>query len=149
MLSVEMEINVQDIQENVSVSCAIGEIPVEGTYETIGYFKVTGTYKPGSAGRDDAEHIVGMTAYAQVRYYNRKWLFDLSELSYVWGDEMDWVLECGGGDEIVAIIVGPKCMAAISTLSNPNAQPTDCLSDDMTFDNLEAAYAYLKDIQVT
>ena len=144
-----MDISIKDILDNVSVSCTIGKIPVDGTYETIGYFKVTGTYKPGSAGCDDAKHIVGMTAYAQERYYNSKWLFDFSELSYEWGDEMDWVLECGGGDEIVAVVVGPKCMAAISTLSNPNAKPSDCLKDDMTFDSLESAFAYLKDIKIT
>jgi len=144
-----MKIIKKDILENVSVSCSIGEIPIEGTYETIGYFKVSGIYKTGSAGSDDAKHIVGMTAYAQERYYNNKWLFDFSELSYEWGDEMDWVLECGGGDEIVAIVVGPKCMAAISTLSNIDAKPTDCLKNDMTFDNLDSAFNYLKSYKIT
>jgi hypothetical protein len=141
--SEKMKIEIKDIFANVSVTCAIGEIPVEGTYESIGYLKVSGTYKPGSAGSDDAAHIVGMTAYAQARFYNRKWLFDLSELDYVWGDEMDWVLEFGGREEIVAVVVGPKCMAAISTLSNQEAKPTDCLDDEDTFDSPEKAYEYL------
>lgn len=149
MLSAQMKIEIKDILENVSVSCTIGEIPIEGTYESIGYFKAAGTYKSGSAGSDDAKHIVGMTAYALARFYNKKWLFDFSELSYVWGDEMDWVLECGGGDEIVAIVVGPKCMAAISTLSDPNAEPKACLRDEATFDILEEAFAYLKQVQST
>jgi hypothetical protein len=144
-----MKIEEKDILENVSVSCTIGVIPIDGTYESIGYFKATGTYKAGSSGSDDAKHIVGMTAYAQARFYNKKWIFDFSELSYVWGDEMDWVLECGGGDEIAAIVVGPKCMAAISTLSDPNAEPEDCLRVEAIFDNLQEAFAYLKRVQST
>ena len=149
MISETMEINIKDILEYVSVSCTIGEIPVGETCETIGYFKVSGTYKAGSAGLEDAKHIVGMTAYAKTRFYNRKWLFDLSELSYMWGDEMDWVLDCDGGDEITAIVVGPDCMPAISTLDDPQAKPTDCLGREDTFDNLVEAFTFLKGHKTT
>lgn len=132
-----------DINDAVTVSCTIGEIAITDSYESIGYFKVSGEYKPGSAGREDAEHIVGMIAYAQRRYFNRRWLFDFSELSYVWGDEMDWVLEFGGGDELVALVLGPNCMPAISTLSDPNASPEECLKEKSNFTNIQEAYDYL------
>jgi hypothetical protein len=139
-----MRIDLKDLNADVSVFCTVGQIPIPRTYESIGYMKVTGTYKAGSAGRPDAEHIVGMTAYAQARFHHRRWLFDLSELSYVWGDEMDWVLEWGCGNQIVATVVGPKCMEAISTLGSPQAKPQDCLKDEATFATLGAAYKYLR-----
>ena len=138
-----MRIKKFNIHNEVSVSCTIGKIPITDSYETIGYFKVSGEYKPGSAGRDDAEHIAGMISYAQTRYFNCKWLFDFSELSYIWGDEMDWGLEMGGGDEIVALVLGPDCIAAISTLSNPKAEPEDCLKEKSNFLSIEEAYEYL------
>jgi hypothetical protein len=141
-----MKIKFKDIYADVSVQCLIGEIPIEGTYGSFGYFKVTGTYKTGSAGTPDAYHIAGMMAYAQERYFNREWILDLSELSYVWGDDMDLVL---GMDNIpninlLATVVGPGCMEAISTLSNPQAEPRDCLKDEGTFESVAEAYTYLR-----
>jgi hypothetical protein len=140
-----MNIQFKDICADVSVQCLIGEIPIEDTYASFGYFKVTGTYKVGSAGAPDAYHIAGMMAYARQRFFNREWILDLSELSYVWGDEMDLVL--GMGDipnlNLLAIVVGPGCMEAISTLSNPSAAPRECLKDEGTFESIYDAYSYL------
>lgn len=140
-----MKIEPKDIHSNVSVQCAIGEIPIEGSYNSIGYLKIYGVYKSGSAGTPDAYHAVGMMAYAQQRYFNRKWILDLSELSYVWGDDMDIVLGMGDIPNLdrLAIVVGKGCMEAISTLSNPNAEPRDCLKDECIFESLDEAYAFL------
>jgi hypothetical protein len=140
-----MKIDFKDIAAGVSVECQIGAIPIEGTYESIGYFVASGEYKAGSAGAPDAAHIAGMMAYAQERFFHSSWIIDLSKLAYVWGDEMDWVLDVGGVLDVdrFAIVVGPKCMAAISTLEDPKAEADACLKAESTFDDIEEAFVYL------
>jgi len=140
-----MNIKLYDLEEDVSIKCKIGNIPIENTYTSIGYFKVTGTYKAGSAGTSDAYHISGMMAYAQSRYFNRYWIVDLSELSYVWGDDIDMIFNMGGDPKVdkCAHVVGPECIAAISTLGNLNASHRDCLKGEGMFDNISEAYSYI------
>jgi hypothetical protein len=60
-----MNIDVYELKSYVTVNCDIGFIPVESTYSKVGYFKVFGKYKSGSAGSSHAYHIRGMMAYAQ------------------------------------------------------------------------------------
>ena len=91
-----MLIEITDINEDVSVDIRIGEIPIDQSHKTVGYLKISGTYKHGCAGSSDAHHIVGMMAYAQAR--------------------MEWVLDGPPNPEGVhlAILVGPSCVRPLS-----------------------------------
>ena len=134
-----------NIKENVSLKCEIGELPVKDEYRGIGYFKVSGIYKDGSSGSDDAEHARGMMAYAQERYCYSLWLLDLSELKYDWGDDIDLILGMDELEEIdsVAIVVGSECIEAISTLDGLLNPPEYCLTKEGYYDNISDAYEYL------
>ena len=141
-----MKIEQFDIEKDVSVNCTIGEIIIPGTYKTIGHLQVKGLYKPGSAGSDDAKHIIGMIAYAHARYFHTSWILDLSDLVYEWGDEMDWVLD--GFEDIKsvqysAIVLGIKCIDAVATLSGMDKKPKDILDSENVFDDINQAYEYL------
>jgi hypothetical protein len=140
-----MNIEIYDLESYVTINCDIGFIQLPNSYKKIGYFKVTGEYKSGSAGSSDAYHIRGMMAYAQERYNERYWILDLSELSYEWGDEMDLVLGLDEfeGVDAVATVFGEKCIEAVATLGGMERKPKDLLSEPGNFDNLNAAYEYL------
>lgn len=140
-----MKVEIYSIKNSVTVDCDIGFIPIDGTHEKIGYFKVYGEYKLGSAGNSDARHICGMMAYAQERFTKSFWILDLSELSYEWGDEMDMVLDFGGinGIESMAVVYGPKCIAAVATLDGMERKPEDLLAEEGNFINLKDAYEFL------
>ena len=138
-------LKIYNLKNNVSLDCDVGSITIEDTYRKIGYFKVYGQYKCGSAGSSDAHHIRGMMAYAQERFYHQYWILDLSELDYEWGDEMDLILGINEfeGIEHVATVLGKNCIAAIATLSGLDKKPEDLLAEEGNFENLDEAHKYL------
>ncbi len=64
-------------------------------------------------------------------------ILDLRELNYAWGDEMDLALT--PPTDILAIVVGPKCERAISTLSFGVNSKNSVLESPHYFDNLNPA----------
>lgn len=82
-----------------------------------------GIYGHESAGKKDAKYLVASIKAAHEAWYTAGTIFDFSELSYEWGDEMDWVLDCLDRSPTnciypLAIVVGQKSDAGLRSLLN-------------------------------
>lgn len=75
----------------------------------------SGKYRDGSGGRPDAYFIRSVVHTAYEIWSPSGIVIDFSDLTYEWGDEMDVAYE-SPGDIPTAIIVGPRCVRALSTL---------------------------------
>jgi hypothetical protein len=106
--------------------------------------RFSGVYRTGSSGAPDAAFINGMLKAAQEVWNPRKIIIDFSELGYRGGDEMDyftgpwWDYPC-------ALVVGPKCIDAISTLAFGMNSTHKVTERPHVFDNLEDAWAFVND----
>jgi hypothetical protein len=77
----------------------------------------SGTYREGSAGRDDALFMLATIAAAQAAWFTAGLVIDLRQLAYSWGDEMEWLTNSGGPAVRASVIVpGPACRAALGSL---------------------------------
>ncbi len=90
-------------------------------YSNLLVMKFVGTYGVGSSGNGDARYMAAVTKAAIE--FTEPWgiIYDFTQLSYVWGDMMDYVLSVGKGrwdegDLPVAIVVSEKCEPAIRSL---------------------------------
>lgn len=94
---------------------------------------------------DDATFIMAIMAAVQTAWYSPALIVDLTDLSYNWGDEMEWVYGIGydQDDRIckkLVIVVGDRCSVGLQSL-DPDAYAKHCLE---TFD---AAMAVLDNAQ--
>jgi len=100
-----------------------------------------GDYRSGSGGAPDAHFIEGMVRTVDAIWGPSALVLDLRNVSYDWGDEMDLVLQPPTG--ISAIVVGPKCEPAISTLCYGIDTKKSILEQAHFFDALEPAIDYV------
>ena len=80
-----------------------------------------GSYRDGSAGKDDALYIVAAATAARKAWWSRSTILDLRELEYQWGDEMGWITSVVWdpilrADEPLALVVGDACRNALRSL---------------------------------
>ena len=97
----------------------------------------SGQYRNGSVGAPDATFIVAIMEAVQRAWYTECMILDFSDLSYQWGDNMEWVYDIGWSGHTrchkpLAIIVSDKCREALRSLS-----PDDF--DEYCVDSLEKA----------
>ena len=81
--------------------------------------KFWGEYKIGHLGASDAYYIEGMLNAAINLWDTGNLILDFSELHYEWGDQMNFFISPIYNEKyelVFAMIVGPKCENAISTL---------------------------------
>jgi hypothetical protein len=84
--------------------------------------KFTGKYRDGSSGRTDAIFLVAIMEAVQKAWFSAALIIDFTDLSYHWGDEMDWIHEVGRFHpspchKPMAIIVGDQCRTALKSLA--------------------------------
>lgn len=105
--------------------------------------KFKGTYRPGSAGKPDAQFIHGMTLTALRMWRPATVILDLRELTYTWGTDMDLVLDVGAEEDISTLIVGSEtCLPAIGTLLFGPGDQRPATDQARIFDSLEEALEY-------
>ncbi len=95
------------------------------------YVSFEGNYRPGSSGAPDATFLMAVMAALDRAWYAEAFIVDFTELTYTWGDEMDWIWGIGWQTwcrchRPLAIIVGDGCQKALRTL-DPDAFSTYCL----------------------
>ena len=106
--------------------------------------KFSGTYRPGSTGRPDACFIHGMTETALRIWIPEALILDLTELSYRWGDEMDWVIGVGEDRCMHRAVVGSeKCLPALGTLIHGEGSTRSATDEENIFDDMEPAWSYV------
>ncbi len=91
--------------------------------------------------RDDATFIMAMMAAVQTAWFSPALIIDLTDLSYNWGDEMEWVYGIGYDQDDrtrkkLVIVVGDRCSVALQSL-DPDAYAEHCV------DSLDAAMTML------
>jgi hypothetical protein len=101
----------------------------------------SGDYRNGSAGAPDAHYMVGITGIANEVWRPSALILDLRDVRYQWGDEMDLVLAPPG--RAVAILVGPSCERAISTLWYGINTTQSILEEPHFFRDFEPAVDYV------
>jgi len=107
--------------------------------------KFIGEYRPGSQGAPDAHFIRGITQTALEIWNPGALILDLRELSYVWGDEMDLVLDTGTNQGVPLAIVGSElCLPAIGTLVHGINSKQPATDLDHIFENIEEAWQYIR-----
>lgn len=80
-----------------------------------------GIYQAGSAGHGDALYIVSTATAARKAWYSTATILDFRDLTYTWGDEMQWVTSITW-DRVFrrhapfAIVIGDKCRSALQSL---------------------------------
>ncbi|MDC0718111.1 hypothetical protein [Nannocystis bainbridge] len=108
-----------------------------------------GAYRSGSQGQPDALYITAVVKMALAAWSASGLVVDLRELSYSWGDEMEWIFGLGrwhAGARIhspVAIVVGDACRAALMSLNAEayQEQCRDSLADALALlEQKQAAY---------
>lgn len=78
-----------------------------------------GRYRDGGAGRGDAHYIMATTRAAQAAWFAPCLVLDFRELTYHWGDEMEWATSLNRHHAIewpLRIVVGAGCRAALRSL---------------------------------
>lgn len=107
--------------------------------------KFIGTYRPGSSGAPDACFIIGITTAACEMWGPSALILDFRQLSYVWGDEMDWLLGDFGETmrRPTAIVGSELCLPAIGTLLYDETSTIPATDAENIFDNLDEAITYL------
>lgn len=83
--------------------------------------KFKGAYRGGSSGRTDAIFLVAIMEAVQCAWFTKALIIDFTDLSYHWGDEMNWIHDVGQilpspCHKPMAIIVGDQCCTALQTL---------------------------------
>jgi hypothetical protein len=106
--------------------------------------KFAGHYRPGHRGAPDAYFIQGITRTALGVWSPAALILDLRELSYTWGDEMDYVLSVGAeGDLPTAIVGSGLCLPAIGTLIHGINSTIPATNAENIFENIEEAWDYV------
>jgi hypothetical protein len=90
------------------------------------YVKFSGEYRAGAAGCPDAIFITSHLAADRSAWHSTSLIVDLSDLTYVWGDEMGWIYRASDEWKSLAIIVGDRSQAALKTL-DPDAFEQYCV----------------------
>lgn len=112
-------------------------------YTLIAKFK--GTYRPGSAGAPDAAFICGIARTAVMMWHPAALILDLRDLSYTWGDEMDWVLDAGADSGVPTAVVGSNaCLPAIGTLIHGINSTRPATAAENIFDNIDQAWEFIR-----
>jgi uncharacterized protein with HEPN domain len=110
--------------------------------------KFIGAYGYGSGGHADACYMLGVTKTAVDIWGPAALILDLSELRYEWGDEMDWLLPPAVHIP-AAVVVGPHSATAIATLMWGVDTTRHATEAEFVFDNLEAAWRYVREQKET
>jgi hypothetical protein len=105
---------------------------------------VLGSYRDGSTGDDDAKLIKGTMDMAVDIWRPLAVLLDLSEFQYDWGDSIVLFLDGPDPQRPIAIVVGPKCRQAMSTLKFGLHTTKDIVDNVEVFDDKEKAIAHLE-----
>jgi hypothetical protein len=100
-----------------------------------------GDYRDGASGAPDAYYIAGLMEIAKNAWGASALIVDLRELRYDWGDDMALVLE--PPTEVAAILVGPKCERAISTLCYGIDTTRTVVEKPNVFDDFGPAVEYV------
>ena len=106
--------------------------------------KVTGKYRDGSLGDDDAKLIKGTMSTAVDIWQPETVLLDLSDFQYDWGDYIDYIFDSPDEKRPFAIVVGPKCRHALSLLVHGLDTNKDIVDNVIFFDNINQAIVKLK-----
>jgi hypothetical protein len=109
--------------------------------------KFSGKYRDGSKGNPDAAFMRGVLQTACRLWWHTAVIIDLSDLEYHWGDRIEMLfnpLE----NAILAIVVGPKCRKALSTLVFGLDTDRDITEHKQFFDSLEQAFEYTQKLIV-
>lgn len=106
--------------------------------------KVTGNYRNGSAGDIDAKLIKGTMNTAVDIWEPNTVLLDLTDFQYNWGDYIDYIFDGPDRKKPFAIVVGPKCRQALSTLIYGIKSGRDIVDNKDFFDNLDKALERLE-----
>ena len=80
-----------------------------------------GSYRDGAAGEPDARYILAAAAAAREAWWAYSTILDFRELTYRWGDNMEWVTRIGWDPGVrldwpLAIVVGDRCRDALRSL---------------------------------
>jgi hypothetical protein len=123
--------------------------------------RFSGVYRIGHLGAPDAHFMKRMVDIAYLRWQPARLILDFSDLDYQWGDEMDfftgyswnmantsWDTDTDfwkGEDISCALVVGEKCIEAISTLCFGVESARVATELPHIFDNLEDACNFVND----
>lgn len=108
----------------------------------IGAFE--GSYRDGSEGNPDAAYMRGQIDLAcAIWWYHTGLVIDLSKLAYQWGDMILAALD-HPDRRPSAIVVGPGCESALSSLMADEYEGQRVTDLDGVFDNLDVAIAYVR-----
>lgn len=117
-----------------------------------------GVYPFASGGNGDARYMHAMAVAGVDAFEPWAVIHDLSELSYEWGDMLEFVFAVGppvampmGNNsatvpetERIAIIVGPKCEEGVRTLLLGEASEEPIENAGNVFRTLDAAWEYVE-----
>ncbi|QIF01216.1 hypothetical protein [Roseimicrobium sp. ORNL1] len=118
----------------------------ERPYLSIVHIAFSGDYRDGSSGAPDAHYIAGVAGILKAVWRPAAMILDLRELRYEWGDEMIIVLK--SPSDVHAILVGPKCEPAISSLCCGIASGKSVLERPHFFREFEPAIEFVKEALV-
>jgi hypothetical protein len=137
-----MKFDAIDLSKDGNIRCSLRRwARKKQPFLSIVHVAFSGDYRDGSAGAPDAHCIVGMTGIANEVWRPSALIVDLRDLHYTWGDEMDLVLS--PPSEFAAILVGPKCERAISTLWYGINTTQSVLEEPHIFRDFEPAVDYV------
>ena len=103
-----------------------------------------GEYGIGSAGAPDAWYMSAIIKAGLDVHHPNGLIIDLSELNYVWGDNLDMVFSPGDLSTIpFAVVLGDRCKDAVGTLLNCADSNQSIFDLDEFFETTDRAIEYL------
>lgn len=104
-----------------------------------------GSYRDGSRGRGDAHYMAAMVEAGVEVFAPAAVVLDLSEFAYEWGDDIERLLGPADHTEMpFAVVVGPRCVEALSSLLAANAPGKRVTELEGFFEDFDQAMGYLK-----
>ena len=122
------------------------EFPTRVVHYTILVVKYSGVFGWGSGGNGDATYMGSMAKAGIQAFRPQGVIHDFSELSYEWGDELLGAMLIGTEirPKARAVVVSPKCEAAVRTLCFDDPRSTEPLEKiGWVFRTLDAAREYV------
>lgn len=142
-----MKIELQDFNlESLSDLCIrfkTGAHPGKRYDRRILVIGVEGTYRAGCGGEPDARFMSAMSAAGIQAFKPHGVITDLSNFSYVWGDNLGAILPICARFGPGAVVVGADCREALGTLYCADGE--DICLRPWAFDSFDAAWKFVAD----
>lgn len=134
-----------DINETCNgITCEFSVLNLRDTHLVdILHIKFNGIYRYGSGGKAELRYMIGNYELGKAIWNPFKIALDISNVEYVWGDDMELLLNIPEPKSSV-IIVGEKNRKAISTLMFGVNTEKDIVDNKFFFDDLQKGIEKLK-----